>query len=157
MISAKLAVRNEAAYGLHRALCAVGGRMLSSTSIPTKLQVGTFRPAQLFPWAKVSVDDFLTAAAKRRIRRQEEMADESAASIEPSAAPVQPDLYELASPRCKAVRDTRRSWLYRHGKHCTLRCMPLHLFCTQAELLLRQALDSMLSPQSRWLSAAVGW
>ena len=74
-ISARLALQGGAALGLHRALCAIGGRVASTTTIPTKLRVGTFRPAQIFPWSKVRIDYFLVEAARRRICREDDAED----------------------------------------------------------------------------------
>ena len=97
--------------------------MSSTTAIPSKLRMGTFRPAQLFPWTKVRVDDFLDSAARRRIRR-ENYVDVNEASADNGATPTcsRPASYRLARPRCHATREMRQTWLYRYGKPCTIRC-----------------------------------
>ena len=67
MISARIAIQSGVAAGLPQALCAIGGRITSSSDLPSKLRVGTFRPLQICPWARQQVDDNLDKTAKRRM------------------------------------------------------------------------------------------
>ena len=130
MISARLAIQNRAAHGLHRALCAIGGRIATPTSVPTKLRLGTFRPVQLFPWSRVAMDDFLTAAAQRRIRREEDQEGDANANSAPPAGTVRPISFVLRCPRCHVPQEMRHTWLLRHGRSCTVRCNSCH--CTSS-------------------------
>jgi hypothetical protein len=125
MISARIAIRDDAARGLHRALCAIGGGITSATAMPSKLRLGFFRPQQHFPWGKPKVDEALMAAARRRVA-----AEEPAPEAPRIGFPEKPATLSLTCIRSSARREARSTWLYRHGKPCTLKCK--HCQCTSS-------------------------
>ena len=130
MISANIAIQGPVALGLHRALCAIGGRCSSASSTPSKLRVGPFKPQQIFPWAFVSIDSFLLDSALRKIRAHKEL-EEGSPSL-PTHCHSQdvqprPSSFILSCPSCQAPREMSRTRLYHAtSKPCIVVCRSCH-------------------------------
>ena len=130
MISATVAIQGEVARGLHRALCAIGGRVSSTTATPAKLRLGPFRPPQLFPWAQVSIGGKLHQVALRRL--QASIAHAQVPAHDPSNSQTlevtpRPTSFILSCPGCRCKKDTKHTRLYHHtNKPCILHCKNCH-------------------------------
>ena len=74
---------------------------------------------------KIGIDDFLTIAAQRRLQR-EEVKDTNEIGAIVTSSDSRPASYRLTCPRCRTMREMCRTWLYRNGKPCTVRCKACH-------------------------------
>ena len=74
---------------------------------------------------KIGIDDFLTIAAQRRLQR-EEVKDANEIGAIVTSSDSRPASYRLTCPRCRTMREMCRTWLYRNGKPCTVRCKACH-------------------------------
>ena len=137
MISANIAITGGAASGLHRALCAIGGKISNSNSLPLKLRVGRFQPKQLFPWKHLAISNILHSAAHRLIRPSPSQACSSQAcsSHDPPASshaqaslmPTRPLSFILACPKCHKPSEARLKRLYStSSRTCIVYCKDCH-------------------------------